>query len=525
MEYLRLKSGDTAARIACAVLDERIPANMPVIGVSMTLTIQRCSDGRYWDWTASEWDVVADWASLTADHKAAMTDEDTGWYSRTWDQATADSSADADYVAVFAIASGNYQGMAYALLQFRGNVALASKMEAYVQLLARSDAAIATDRATELGEINANEGSGAGDFANTADSQEAIRDNGLTLAGATGACTTAIGLADLDHLVKTSAGGADPTVGTYLDRMMNKDASQTHAQSTDSQEAAAEARTSFATSATQTTEAVSIILNRLGAWTGSARNTILGAFQALFRKDADATVPSDVNADLGSGAGAADNTTDSTEAIRDRGDAAWTGGGDGDTTVTVTCQVDGSTPIAGAKITVKDAEGTQVADPRTGRADGTAVFTLNVAVAHQILVSKLGQYTFAGSPFTLAIDATTLTATGVAFSPSAPAEPDTCAVYGWLLDKDGAVLGAEVRARPVNPPLYDATGQLFQSEEMSTTTVADGYWELPIPYSATIMEGGASTAHWEIICPSANLRKVCVIPSEASKAFDDLAAP
>jgi hypothetical protein len=68
----------------------------------------------------------------------------------------------------------------------------------------------------------------------------------------------------------------------------------------------------IATAANQTT-----ILARLGAWTGSARNTILGAFQALFRSDADATVPSDVNADLGAGAGNADNATDSTEALRD----------------------------------------------------------------------------------------------------------------------------------------------------------------------------------------------------------------
>ena len=67
-----------------------------------------------------------------------------------------------------------------------------------------------------------------------------------------------------------------------------------------------------ATTANQTT-----ILARLGAWTGSARNTLLGAFQALFRSDADATVPGDVNADLGSVVGTAVNTTDSTQAIRD----------------------------------------------------------------------------------------------------------------------------------------------------------------------------------------------------------------
>jgi hypothetical protein len=68
---------------------------------------------------------------------------------------------------------------------------------------------------------------------------------------------------------------------------------------------------------------VTTVLNRLGAWAGSGRNTILGALQALFRKDSDASVPSDINTNLGSGAGAANNTTDSVEAIRDRGDAAW----------------------------------------------------------------------------------------------------------------------------------------------------------------------------------------------------------
>jgi hypothetical protein len=78
----------------------------------------------------------------------------------------------------------------------------------------------------------------------------------------------------------------------------------------------------LATSANQTT-----ILARLGAWTGSGRNTILGALQSLFRSDADPTTPTDINANLGNGAGTYDNTTDSLEAIRDRGDASWGGGG------------------------------------------------------------------------------------------------------------------------------------------------------------------------------------------------------
>ena len=72
---------------------------------------------------------------------------------------------------------------------------------------------------------------------------------------------------------------------------------------------------SAATAANQTT-----ILNRLGSFAGSGVNTILGFFQALMRSDA--TTPSDVG-------GTYDDATDSLQAIRDRGDAAWVTGGGG----------------------------------------------------------------------------------------------------------------------------------------------------------------------------------------------------
>ena len=77
----------------------------------------------------------------------------------------------------------------------------------------------------------------------------------------------------------------------------------------------------LATSANQTT-----ILNRLGSWTGTGLNTILGAFRAIAGKAASLT-PSDL-----SDGTTFDNTDDSLEAIRDRGDAAWAPGeaGSGD---------------------------------------------------------------------------------------------------------------------------------------------------------------------------------------------------
>ena len=52
------------------------------------------------------------------------------------------------------------------------SAATAAKLLAYVQLLARSDSAIETDNATELTAINADGGSGAGDYSSQTDAQE-----------------------------------------------------------------------------------------------------------------------------------------------------------------------------------------------------------------------------------------------------------------------------------------------------------------------------------------------------------------
>lgn len=59
-----------------------------------------------------------------------------------------------------------------------GAVATATKLLKYFQLAFRKDSAIATDNAAELTAINANGGSGAGNFDNTSEALEAIRDRG-----------------------------------------------------------------------------------------------------------------------------------------------------------------------------------------------------------------------------------------------------------------------------------------------------------------------------------------------------------
>lgn len=53
-----------------------------------------------------------------------------------------------------------------------------TKIRKYLQLLARADAANATDLATELAELNASGGSGAGAYVSTTDALEALRNRG-----------------------------------------------------------------------------------------------------------------------------------------------------------------------------------------------------------------------------------------------------------------------------------------------------------------------------------------------------------
>jgi hypothetical protein len=57
-------------------------------------------------------------------------------------------------------------------------LAVADTMEGFFQIALRSDAAITTDRAAILTLVNADEGSGAGDYVATTESQEALRDRG-----------------------------------------------------------------------------------------------------------------------------------------------------------------------------------------------------------------------------------------------------------------------------------------------------------------------------------------------------------
>jgi hypothetical protein len=162
------------------------------------------------------------------------------------------------------------------------------------------------------------------------------------------------------------------------------------------------------------------IADRIGAFSGSGVNTVLGFFRAIMRKDAGVATPSDVG-------GTYNHTTDSLEAIRDRGDEAWItgaggggGGGGGVGTgaraVSITVLDNLASPIQSATVRVSRSGQTFAAQTN---ASGLASFSLDDAT-WTVSITSPG-YSFA--PVSLVVGGTaaqTYSMTPIAPTPPAP---------------------------------------------------------------------------------------------------------
>ncbi len=87
---------------------------------------------------------------------------------------------------------------------------VATKLLAYVQLLARKDSAIATDNSTELTEINADEGSGSGDYDNGSEALEAISNSVSNIGAASG------GAVNFAPMQDNTGGAIDPSSAAFV---------------------------------------------------------------------------------------------------------------------------------------------------------------------------------------------------------------------------------------------------------------------------------------------------------------------
>jgi hypothetical protein len=201
---------------------------------------------------------------------------------------------------------------------------------------------------------------------------------------------------------------------------------------------------------------------------------------AIAGKTADTTTRTEINATT---AGAAYNeTTDSLEAVRDRGDAAWiTGTGSGSGAYTLTITVKDASNVNLQNATVRLAEGANVFTATTN-ASGVATFSVDAAT-YSVAITKDG-YQF--TPTTLAVSATasqTYNMTTTTITPSDPAQ-----TTGYVTIYTGAhvaVSGAVVQVQVLKLK-NGTTGSGIDDPLLSQTTNGSGYAEfVGLPRGAT----------------------------------------
>ena len=96
----------------CFIRDTETPANNPIVGEDVRVSLRRMSDDYWWNFTSNIWENIV-FGSLTDDHKQVMTDRDDGSYEWDFDQEVVDGGVAREYEALYQVVSvGDYLGRA-----------------------------------------------------------------------------------------------------------------------------------------------------------------------------------------------------------------------------------------------------------------------------------------------------------------------------------------------------------------------------------------------------------------------------
>lgn len=236
--------------------------------------------------------------------------------------------------------------------------------------------------------------------------------------------------------------------------------------------------TSIAGSITTIGTNVSTLLTRIPAALFSGITSLAQWLGAGFGKQtADSTARTEIRA-TGAGSGTFDETTDSMEALRDRGDAAWTtgsgGGGTGTGARTVTVTVDnGTDPLESARVRLTKGAETYIAST-----DVSGQIEFSIDDGTWTVAITLYGHTF--TPTTLVVDGDetpTYSMTAATITP--PTSPDAITAVYHLTDSDLADDdGVAVYYRMITPPTGSGIG--FQQAWESVTSDANGDVSIPV---------------------------------------------
>ena len=172
-----------------------------------------------------------------------------------------------------------------------------------------------------------------------------------------------------------------------------------------------------------------------------------------------------------------DTSTDSLEAIRDRGDAAWvTGGGlSGSNTALVTVQDGSGNNIVDAYVDIFDSGNTSFQQRFITNSSGQVSFTINDGTWY-IRISKSG-YTFTAVSFTVSGNYThTYNMTPYVITP--PTSPDLCRVYTYVYKPDGTFHTTLSGIATIGIYTEDNQYYTYQSTAVYNNTTGLIYWDI-----------------------------------------------
>ncbi len=180
--------------------------------------------------------------------------------------------------------------------------------------------------------------------------------------------------------------------------------------------------------------------------------------------------------------------------------------GTGNRVITIHAQDTGTNPLQDVLVRIGDAS-------QTTDVSGDAVFALDDGSYDVILRKQLVSFTVPES-LTVSGDGTH-SYTGTIITPSAPTQPDTCVVFGYVIDDGGTpVEGANILINETKDSTFSNIQKLVKNKQ--TTSDANGFWELEVirsseltpvdsPYEAIISYGdGAFRFVTSITVPDAD---------------------
>lgn len=109
--------------------------------------------------------------------------------------------------------------------------------------------------------------------------------------------------------------------------------------------------------------------------------------------------------------------------------------------------------------------------------------------------------------------------TGTVFAPAAPVQPNTCVVYGIVVDNGGApVAGSQIFINTVDNSTFAGENKIVKNQE--TTSAADGTWQLELIRNSEL---APNESYEVIICDTSfKYETTITVPDAASVEFSTI---